>query len=207
MNALIKHFFLPVLLVLTPAIGLANMPSLEQAKLKLLQQYGVAVMVADRTDNAIPANSPLYSLLIGKLQREIRKADFVVFNAVLPADRNSAQFNTDTNTDTLAEVIAALDNPYIDTILMLDVRVIDAAGTGQPEAVALTLEFVDAETARAFAALDKYFKLEPSVHCQSDCLNRQVNRQFIQMAQQLSADAVSMMRVDADSSVYAQVSH
>lgn len=91
----------------------------EHAKHALLYRYGVAVMIHASSANGIPTANLIYQLLLGKLQREMRKADFLVLNAARP---ESSTLDEDPDSS-FQEMFERLDNPYLDTVLVVNVRV------------------------------------------------------------------------------------
>lgn len=147
--------------------------NLEDAKHALLDRYGVAVMIQASSENSIPTANPIYQLLLGKLQREMRKADFLVFNAVLP-ENTVLDEGPDSS---FQKTFARLDNPYLDTVLVVNMKVDGRLRNDASElALEVTVQFVDVVTGQAFATLDEASSIRISDTCDVSCLEHSLNR-------------------------------
>ena len=168
----------------------------------LLDRYGVAVMIEASGQHSIPASNRIYQSLVGKLQREMRKADILVFNGVLPQADSPAEFDR----TRLKDKIRELDNPYLDAVLLISASVYTGKDTETVPAsgitLQLTLEFVDASTGLPFSEIDESLTLPIVAHCNLDCALRSVNRQVISMGPALSSKAIVAMQFDNNPGEY-----
>lgn len=158
----------------------------------LLDRYGVAVMIDSSSNNAIAASNRIYQLLVGKLQREMRDSDMLVFNGVLPETTATPGFDR----SALRETIRELDNPYLDTVLLISAAVNAGETIASNIELQLTLQFIDAATGLSFATLDETSTLPLAADCRNDCVSRAVNRQVISMGRTLNAQAIVALQID-----------
>ena len=168
----------------------------------LLDRYGVAVMIEASGQHSIPASNRIYQSLVGKLQREMRKADILVFNGVLPQTNSSAEFDR----TQLKDTIRKLDNPYLDAVLLISASVYAGKDSETVPTsditLQLTLEFVDASTGLPFSEIDESLTLPIVANCKIDCVLRSVNRQVISMGPALTSKAIVAMQFDIDPGEY-----
>ena len=188
MNKLI----ISIIFLICTGPALAN-PALQvdkEVSQALLDRYAVAVMIDASGASSIPADDRIYQLLVGKLQREMRKAEILVFNGVLPEA-------VATDRMTLKGAIDELANPYLDTVLLIG-AVLDPATTSAPDVqLQLTLQFVDATSGMSFAALDELSTLPIAADCDEVCWSRVVNRRVISMGKKLTDKAIVAMQFDS----------
>jgi hypothetical protein len=159
-----------------------------------LGKYGVAVMIYAESADSIAESGRIYQLVVGKLQREFRKADFAVFNAVMPAN-NQPDW---TNASAIRQAVSELKNPYIDTVLLVNaqVKLTGASHSSEPE-VTVQLKFYDIASGQVFADLSHSTRIERSTQCDSHCPLKNVDLEIVGLGSVLSASAISALHNDS----------
>lgn len=189
-------------LLLTSLISIAAtaMPEVEEALVAKENKVGLAV-IALSDKKSISSDNRAYQRIIGNLQKQIKKNDFHVFNAMLPADK---QPDWALDLEAVSQSVETLDNPYINSMILVDASVTD--NTDDTIMLSLKLRLFDVTTQTVYRELSEERKITVSAGQAERFVVRRIENELVQLSQSLIPEVISSVHHEYEASeIFLQV--
>jgi len=178
-------------LLLWSAIAMGS-PNTAEAIPEILDETGVAFIVLANQDNSISRGNRVYQQIVGKLQRTFRQSDILIFNAVIPADR---QPDWSQGSLAISEVLKEINNPYLDTIVIVTgFATPDLTGDESRVLVSLELQLYDVASETVYTKLNETGRTSlVEMACSEACLLKKVDNSLLGLTESISSRTIDLI--------------